>query len=187
MSSIPSETPCLYKWTNIRPPLCRLSPTKLSSLEEMMTQPCPPCSKAHQITSPSIIRDGKLPPLNTPFNGLPETPTVQWMDLDNAPFKYQVPAMPPQPAPPVLRSADVWTLGDTVCKDLEPLLNHMDLWERALGSAIAGACHLAMQALKTSLWEALRILPLCQVPTEGTGPWDQTTMLNPPLAVDMLL
>ena len=95
--------------------------------------------------------------------------------------------MPPQPASPVLQSADDWKLGDTVRKDLEPLLNHTDPWERALGSAIAGARHLAMQAQKISLQEALRILPLCQVPMEGTGPWDQTTMLNPPLAVDMLL
>ena len=62
-----------------------------------------------------------------------------------------------------------------------------DPWERALGSAIAGACHLAMQAQKISLQEALRRLPLCQVLEEGTGPWDQTTMLNPPLVVDMLL
>ena len=44
-----------------------------------------------------------------------------------------------------------------------------------------------MQAQKISLQEALRILPLCQVPEEGTGLWDRTTMLNPPLAVDMLL
>ena len=109
------------------------------------------------------------------------------MDPDDAPFKYQVPATPPLPAPPVLQNADIWSLGDTVRKDLEPLLNHTDLWGRALGSAIAGARHLAMQALKTSLQEALRMLPLCQVPMEGTGPWDWTTMLNPPLAVDMLL
>ena len=109
------------------------------------------------------------------------------MDPDNAPFKYQAPALPPLPAPPVLQNANVWSLGDTVCKDLEPLLNHTDLWERVLGSAIAGACYLAMQALKTSPWEAIRILPLCQVPMEGTGLWDWTTMLNPPLAVDMLL
>ena len=187
MSSIPSETPHLYKWTNICPPLRRLSPTKPSSLEETMMQPCPPCSKAYLITSPSIIRDGKWPPLNTPFDGLLEIPTVQWMDPDNAPFKYQAPVTPPLPAPLVPQNADAWSLGDTVCKDLEPLLNHMDHWERALGSAIAGACHLAMQALKTSPWEAMRILPLCQVPTEGTGPWDRTTMLNLPLAVDMLL
>ena len=92
---IPSETPHLYKWTNICPPLRHLSPTKLSSLEETMMQPCPSCSSPHQITSPSIIRDGKSPPPNTPFNGLPETPTVQWMDLDNALFKYPAPAMPP--------------------------------------------------------------------------------------------
>ena len=187
MSSTSSETPYLYKWTNICPPLCHLSLTKLSSLEETMMQPCPPCSKAHQITSPSIIRDGKSPPPNTPFNGLLETPTVQWMDPDNALFKYQVPTTPPLPVPPVPQNADVWSLGDTVCKDLEPLLNHTDLWEKALGSAIAGACHLAMQALKTSLQKALRILPLCQVPIEGTSLWDQTTMLNLPLAVDMLL
>ena len=51
---------------------------------------------------------------------------------------------PPLPAPPALRNADIWSLGDTVRKDLEPLLNHMDHWERALGSAIAGARHLAM-------------------------------------------
>ena len=150
-------------------------------------QPCPPCSSPCQITFPSIIRDGKLPPPNTPFNGLPETPTVQWTDPDNALFKYLVPATPPRPASPVLRSADVWTLEDTVCKDLEPLLNHTDHLERALRSVIAGACLLAMQALKTSLQEAQRILPLCQVPEEGTGLWDQTTMLKPPLAVDMLL
>ena len=170
MSSIPSETPCLYKWTNICSPFHRQSLTKLSSLEETMMQPCPPCSRAHQITSPSIIRDGKLPPLNTPFDGSLETPTVQWMDLDNAPFKYLAPAMPPLPAPPVPWNADAWSLGDTVHKDLEPLLNHTDLWERALRSAIARACHLAMQALKTSPWEALRMLPLCQVPMEGTKP-----------------
>ena len=95
--------------------------------------------------------------------------------------------MPPQPASPVLQSADAWTLEDTVHKDLEPLLSHTDPWERALGSVIAGACLLAMQALKTSPQEVQRILPLCQVPKEGTGLWDQTTMLNPPLAVDMLL
>ena len=95
MSSILSETPCLYKWTNICPPLCCLSPTKPSSLEETMMPAYPPCSRAHQITSPSIIRDGKLPPLNIPFDGLPETPTVQWTDPDNALFKYQVPVTPP--------------------------------------------------------------------------------------------
>ena len=169
MSSTTSETPHLYKWTNICPPLHHLSLTKLSFLEEMIIQLCPPYSKAHQITSPSIIRDGKLPPPNTPFDGLPETPTVQWMDPDDALFKYQVPATPPLPVPLVLQNADVWSLGDTVCKDLEPLLNHTDLWERALRSAIARAHHLAIQALKTSLWEALRILPLCQVPMEETG------------------
>ena len=98
-----------------------------------------------------------------------------------------MPATPPPPAQPVLQNADTWSLGDTVCKDLEPLLNHTDLLERALGSAIAVAHHLAMQALKTSLREAMRILPLCQVLTEGTGPWDWTTMINLPLAVDMLL
>ena len=135
-------------------------------------QPCSPCSKAHQITSPSIIRDGKLPPPNTPFDGLLETPTVQWMDPDDALFKYPAAEMPPLPAPPVPQNANIWSLEYTVCKDLKPLLNHTDLWERALGSAIAGACYLAMQALKTSLWEALRILPLCQVLTEGTGLWD---------------
>ena len=47
--------------------------------------------------------------------------------------------------------------------------------------------NLAMQAQKISPQEALRILSLCQVPEEGTGPWDRTTMLNLPLAVDMLL
>ena len=150
-------------------------------------QPCPPCSSPYQITSPSIIRDGKLPPLNTPFNGLPETLTVQWMDPDKSPFKYLAPIMPPQPASSVLQSADTWKLDNTVCKNLEPLLNHTDPWERALRSAIAGACLLAMQALKTSLQEVEAILPLYQVPEEGTGLWDQTTMLNPPLAVDMLL
>ena len=152
-----------------------------------MMQPCPPRSKAHQITSPSIIKDGKSPPLNTPFDGSLETPTVQWTDPDDAPFKYLAHATPPPPASPVLQSADDWKLGDTVRKDLEPLLNHTDPWKRALGSVIAGARHLAMQAQKISLQEALRILPLCQVPEEGTGPWDRTTMLNPPLAVDMLL
>ena len=152
-----------------------------------MTQPCPPRSKAHPITSPSIIRDGKSPPPNTPFDGSPETPTVQWTDPDDAPFKYPAHATPPPPVSPVPQSADDWKLGDTVRKDLEPLLNHTDPWERTLGSAIAGARHLAMQAQKISPQEALRILPLCQVPEEGTGPWDRTTMLNPPLAVDMLL
>ena len=168
-------------------PLCRLSPTKPSSWEETMMQPCPPCSKAHQTTSPSIIKDGKSPPPNTPFDGLPETPTVRWMDPDDAPFKYPAPTTPPPPASPVLQSADDWKLGDIVCKDLEPLLNHTDPWERALGSAIAGACHLAMQAQKISPQEPSRILPLCQVPEEGTSLWDRTTMLNPPLAVDILL
>ena len=115
-----------------------------------MMQPCPPHSKAHQITSPSIIKDGKSPPPNTPFDGLPETPTVQWMDPDDAPFKYPAHATPPPPASPVPQSADDWKLGDTVRKDLEPLLNHTDPWERALRSAIAGARHLAMQAQKIS-------------------------------------
>ena len=109
------------------------------------------------------------------------------MDLDNAPFKYPACATPPQPASPVSQNADTWTLEDTVHKDLEPLLNYMNPWERALGSVIAGAHLLAMQALKTSPQEAWRILPLCQVPEEGYGLWDWTTVLKPPLAVDMLL
>ena len=50
---------------------------------------------------PFVTRDGKSPPLNTPFNGSPETPTVQWTDPDDAPFKYPVCTMPPQPASPV--------------------------------------------------------------------------------------
>ena len=56
-------------------PCCQFL-TKLSSLEETMTQLCPSHSSPCQITSPIIIRDGKLPSLNTPFDGLPETPTV---------------------------------------------------------------------------------------------------------------
>ena len=93
---------------------------------------------------PFYYRDGKSPPLNTPFDGSPETPTVRWTDPDDAPFKYPAHATPPPPVSPVPQSADDWKLGDTVCKDLEPLLNHTDPWERALRSVIAGARHLAM-------------------------------------------
>ena len=152
-----------------------------------MTLPCPSLPNHRLTISLSITKDRKLPPPNMPFDGLLETPTVQWMDLEESQSKYPAPATPPQPASPVPQSVDAWTLEGTVHKDLGPLLNYTDPWERALGSAIAGAHLLAMQALKTSPQEAQRILPLCQIPEEGTGPWDWTTMLKPPLAVDMLL
>ena len=187
MSSIPSETPRLYQWTSICPAPRRQSPTKLSSLKETMTQPCLHPISRRQTTSRIITKDGRSPPPPTPFNGSPETPTAQWMDPTESPSQFLAPVHPLPPASPPPQSADSWKLGDTVRTGIEEMLISPNLTEQQLANAIAHTRLRAMQAQRISLKGAEAILPLCQVPEKGTGPWDKEALLLPHLLIDKML